>query len=79
MGRTYRFAPTALTVYTLGKVASYASPLAVQARVTNYNATPQTNLPVTLTVSGATTFSNTQTVDSIAAGASALVTFAPTP
>lgn len=76
-GRTYRFTPTALQVYTLGTVASYASPVAVQARVTNNSSATQTNVPVTLAVSGATTFSNTQTVATLAAGASALVTFAP--
>ncbi|WP_162550232.1 T9SS type A sorting domain-containing protein [Hymenobacter nivis] len=78
-GRTYRFTQLGVVVYTLGTVASYASPLAVQARVFNYSAAPLTNLPVTLAVSGATTFSNTQTVASLAAGASALVTFAPYP
>jgi len=66
-----------VVVYTLGTVASYASPIVVQARVFNYSAMPLTNLPVTLAVGGATTFSNTQTVASLAAGASALVTSAP--
>lgn len=80
-GRTYRFTatPLALAVYTLGTVARFAAPLAAQALVTNYSNTAQTNLPVTLTVSGATTFSNTQTVASLAAGASTIVTFAPYP
>jgi len=78
-GRTYRFTHLGVVVYTLGTVASYASPIVVQARVFNYSAIPLTNLPVMLAVGGATTFSNTQTVASLAAGASALVTFAPYP
>ncbi|MFD1469001.1 T9SS type A sorting domain-containing protein [Hymenobacter caeli] len=81
LGRTYRFVatPLALAVYTLGKAAGYTSPLAVQAGVVNYSNTTLTNLPVTLTVSGATTFTNTQTVASLAPGAAALVTFATYP
>ncbi|TPG62340.1 T9SS type A sorting domain-containing protein [Hymenobacter nivis] len=79
LGRTYRFTQLGVVVYTLGTVASYASPVAVQARVFNNSATPLTNLPVTLAVSGTTTFTNTQTVASLAAGASALVTFTPYP
>lgn len=78
-GRTYRFTvpPLTLKVYTLGTVASYASPHVVQALLINNSTTAQTNLPVTLTVSGATTFANTQTVALLAAGAAAVVTFAP--
>ncbi|MGI4887110.1 MAG: T9SS type A sorting domain-containing protein [Janthinobacterium lividum] len=79
VGRTYRFTQLGVVVYTLGTVASYASPVAVQALVTNYSATPLANLPVTLAVSGATTFGNTQTVAALAAGASTVVTFAPYP
>jgi len=81
-GRTYRFNPAAANdasvavIYTLGKVSSaFNSPVTVQARVSNAGANAQTNLPVTLTVSGATTYTNTQTVATLAAGASTLVTF----
>ncbi|AMJ64397.1 T9SS type A sorting domain-containing protein [Hymenobacter sp. PAMC 26628] len=77
LGRTYRFTATllAVAVYTLGKAATYASPLATQAGVVNYSNTTLTNLPVTLTVSGTTSFINTQTVASLAPGAAVLVTF----
>ncbi|OGX90769.1 T9SS type A sorting domain-containing protein [Hymenobacter coccineus] len=77
LGRTYRFTatPLAVAVYTLGKAATYASPLAAQAGVVNYSNATLTNLPVTLTVSGTTSFTNTQTVASLAPGAAVLVTF----
>jgi hypothetical protein len=85
-GRTYRFAPSAANdagvtaIYTLGKVSStYGSPVTVQAVISNTGSNAQTALPVTLTVSGATTFTNTQTVASLAAGASTTVTFTAYP
>ncbi|GAA3934299.1 T9SS-dependent choice-of-anchor J family protein [Hymenobacter algoricola] len=88
-GRTYRFNQgtpvpvvdaTVATVYTLGKLATPTSlPHAVSAAVRNLGNQPLTNLPVTLTVGGANTFSNTQTVASLAAGATTIVTFAPYP
>jgi hypothetical protein len=82
-GRTYRFVPVLPTTvdatvqtYTLGQVGqALASPHAVQAAVTNTGGTALTNVPVTLTVSGASTFTNTQTVASLAPGASTTVTF----
>ncbi|KAA9325281.1 T9SS type A sorting domain-containing protein [Hymenobacter busanensis] len=83
-GRTYRFLPRqandagVINVYTLGKLPiPYAVPHVVKARVTNAGTNGRTALAVTLTVSGATTFTNTQTVATLAAGDSALVTFAP--
>lgn len=87
-GRTFRFAPivrpandAAVTiVYTLGQLAqTYSTPHAVQAVVTNNSASALTNLPVTLTVSGANSFTNTQTVASIGSGSTATVTFAAYP
>ncbi|MDB5233775.1 MAG: hypothetical protein JWR44_768 [Hymenobacter sp.] len=85
-GRTYRFAPTptsdaAVTViYTLGKIASPgALPHAVRAVVTNAGIAAQTNLDVTLNVTGANTFTDTKRVASLAPGASATVTFASYP
>lgn len=86
-GRTYRFnLPTATdaagvaAIYTLGKISSPAGlPHAVSARVTNTGTAALTNLQVTLSVTGANTFSNVQTVPSLAAGASATVTFASYP
>jgi CARDB/Secretion system C-terminal sorting domain len=83
-GRTYRFVPTVLlsndaavtAIYTLGTVSStYSSPVTAQALVTNMGSAAQTNLAVTLTVSGATTYTNTQTVATLAPGASTTVTF----
>ncbi|MBD2768984.1 T9SS type A sorting domain-containing protein [Hymenobacter sp. BT664] len=79
-GRTFRFEPTAPldaavdAVYALGKTP--LSPQAVRAMVRNVGTSALTNLPVTLNVTGATTFANTQIVASLAPGASTLVTFA---
>ncbi|GAB3839458.1 IPT/TIG domain-containing protein [Hymenobacter jeollabukensis] len=80
-GTTYRFRANAandadvMAVYTLGQVP-VGRALAVQAVVRNAGTQTLTNLPVTLTVSGVNTFSNTQLVGSLAPGASATVTFA---
>jgi len=85
-GRTFRFTQAAATdaavnaIYTLGKVISPAAlPHAVSARVTNAGSAALTNLVVTLNVTGANTFTNTQTVASLAPGASTTVTFAAYP
>jgi hypothetical protein len=85
-GRTYRFnVPAAndaavAAVYTLGKIITPAGlPHAVRALVTNAGTAALTNLPVTLNVTGANTFTNTQTVATLAVGASATVTFANYP
>ena len=81
-GRTYRFdtAPAndaaVSVIYTLGKLAIPASlPHAVQAVVTNAGTGALTNIPVTLNVTGANTFTNVKTVTSLAVGASTTVTF----
>ncbi len=86
VGRTYRFSPATANdaavsaIYTLGKVASPAGlPHAVSARIINAGSAALTNLQVTLNVTGANTFTNTQTVASLAIGASATVTFAAYP
>ena len=85
-GRTYRFAPTPTSdasvaaIYTLGKIARPAAlPHAVRAVVTNTGISAQTNLDVTLNVTGANTFTDTKRVASLAAGASTTVTFASYP
>ncbi len=84
-GQTYRFTTVALTpndatvlaVYTLGKLPiNYGTPHIVQALVKNSGGSTLTNLAVSLNVSGANTFNNVQTVSSLAAGASTLVSFA---
>ena len=85
-GRTYRFATAAANdagvsaIYTYGKLAlNSAVPHAVQAVITNAGSAAQTNLVATLNVTGANTFTNTQTIASLAAGASTTVTFAAYP
>jgi hypothetical protein len=84
-GRTLRFTPIAppvtndaavKAVYTLGKLPVPASlPHSVQAVISNPGIGALTNLAVTLSVTGANTFSNTQTVASLASGATTTVTF----
>ena len=64
-------------VYTAGKVSPLASPVAVQAVIRNNGTNAITNRVVTLTVSGATTYTNQQTIASLAPGASTTVTFVP--
>ncbi|RYY15027.1 MAG: T9SS type A sorting domain-containing protein, partial [Cytophagaceae bacterium] len=85
-GRTYRFDTAAANdaavtgIYTYGKLATPAAlPHAVQAVVSNAGSAAQTNLVVTLSVTGANTFTDTKTVASLAAGASTTVTFASYP
>ena len=85
-GRTYRFTPVAATdaavsvIYTYGKLATASTlPHAVQAVITNAGFAALTNVVATLSVTGANTFGDTKTVASLAAGASATVTFAAYP
>ncbi|WP_046247480.1 CARDB domain-containing protein, partial [Hymenobacter terrenus] len=80
VGRTYRFDPSPATdaavvsLYALGKTPLL--PQAVQAVVRNVGTSPLLNLPVTLTVTGVNTFTDTQTIASLAPGALATVSFA---
>ncbi|MCI1188520.1 fibronectin type III domain-containing protein [Hymenobacter sp. DH14] len=67
-------------IYTLGQLPQLlATPHTVQAVVVNNGTAILNNLNVTLTVAGANTFTNTQTVASLAVGASTTVTFAAYP
>ena len=82
-GRTYRFAaPVAndaavRAVQTLTQLPiPQGAPHVVRAVVTNNGTTALANLPVTLTVTGANAFANTQTLATLAVGASATVSFA---
>ncbi|WP_460618118.1 T9SS type A sorting domain-containing protein [Hymenobacter ruber] len=82
-GRTYRFVPTVPNdagvslLYTINQLAvPGAAPHAAKALVTNNGTNALTNVAVTLNVTGANTFTNTQTIASLAVGASATVTFA---
>jgi hypothetical protein len=87
-GRTYRFTPyitpandIALRgVYTPGKIASpTALPQAVRVFIANQGTATQTNIAVTLTISGANTYTVTGTLASLAAGAQAYLTLANLP
>jgi hypothetical protein len=81
-GRTFRFTPStaptndiaARVIYTLGKVASpTALPQPVSAAITNLGTATQSNIPVTLTVTGANPFSANATIASLAPGATTVV------
>ncbi|GGG57846.1 hypothetical protein GCM10011378_37380 [Hymenobacter glacieicola] len=64
------------TIHTLGKLAvPFSLPHSVVAAVQNRGLDALTNLPVTLTVTGANTFTSTKTVVSLAPGAITTVTF----
>jgi hypothetical protein len=87
-GRTYRFVATApvandiavRAVYALGKVATpNAVPQAVRVYVANQGTAAQTNVAITLTISGANTYTYTATVASLAAGAAGTLTFPAAP
>lgn len=86
-GRTYRFTATPLpandaavaAIYTLGKLPTAGLPHAVQAVVSNAGSAALASQTVTLTVTGANTFTSTQTIASLAVGASATVTFGALP
>ncbi|MBO3271364.1 T9SS-dependent choice-of-anchor J family protein [Hymenobacter defluvii] len=80
-GRTFRFnTPQAndaalVSVFTYGQISPEATPHAPQALVYNTGTTTLASIPVTLTVSGATTFTSTRTVTNLPAGRIALVSF----
>jgi hypothetical protein len=82
-GRTYRFTPgpafandvSVEALHTLGAVAAVGGPVVVQAALINRGATTRTSLPVTLTVTGATTFTNLQTVATLAPADTAFISF----
>ena len=65
-------------VYTMGKLPiPFAVPQVVSASIINNGSGTINNLDVTVNISGANSFSNLQTISSLAPGASAIVTFAP--
>ncbi len=65
-----------MNVQTLSKLAIPSSlPHVISTVIKNEGTATKTNIPVTLTITGANSFTNTQNVASIAAGATALVTF----
>ena len=66
-------------VYTMGKLPIPHNALqTIKANITNVGVNTMTNFNVTLDVSGANTFSDVQTVASLAPGASTVVTFSST-
>jgi len=83
-GRTYKFNAAlpndaqALEVYAVGKLPlAYMTPQTVSAVVKNIGLNTLTNVQVNLNITGATTFSNSKTIATLAPGASATVTFDP--
>ncbi len=84
IGRTYRFTPVVFNdiavsaVYSMGKVPMGAyTPDSIRAYITNPGVNAQTNVTVTLTVSGANTYSTTANIASIPSAGNAIVSFAP--
>ena len=64
-------------VYSMGSLPKgYGDPHAVRARVYNGGAFTMTSFNVTMNITGANTFSDVQTIASLAPGASTIVTFA---
>lgn len=63
-------------LYSMGKLAlGHSDNHIVTAYVSNTGTDPVNNIPVTLTVSGVNTFTNTQTIPSLAAGQGTVVSF----
>ncbi|RZK94154.1 MAG: hypothetical protein EOO62_30985, partial [Hymenobacter sp.] len=85
-GRTYHFGQAIANdvairaVYTLNKAATLGSfPQGVRVYIANVGTTAQTNLPVTLTVTGANSFTYTGTLANLAAGAAGYLTLTNLP
>lgn len=65
-----------LQVYTMGKLPiPFGNPHIVKAYIKNQGSATLYNLPATLTIAGANSFTNIKTLDSIVPGAQTLVTF----
>jgi hypothetical protein len=63
-------------IYSLGKLpVPFGTPHVIRANIANVGAGAFTNLPVTLSITGANTFSDVKTIPSLAAGASIEVSF----
>jgi len=84
-GRTYRFVDAAIlnndaqvsNVYALTKIPlSYGTPHIISSLIENKGVGTISNLAVTLTVTGANTFTDTKSVVSLAAGNASTVSFA---
>jgi hypothetical protein len=68
-----------LQVFGLGKIPAISAvqPQDIDVLVANLGASPLVNLPVSLTISGATAFSGTETISSLLPGDTAMVRFNP--
>jgi hypothetical protein len=63
-------------IYTLGRMpVPYATPHTITTNISNGGTSAMTNVPVTLTVSGANSFTDVQTIASLAVGANTNVSF----
>ncbi|UYZ57736.1 T9SS type A sorting domain-containing protein [Hymenobacter latericus] len=81
-GRTYRFRPAppndveVQAIYALGKLPrGLATPHTPQVVVRNVGSAAQTNVPVTLNITGATTYSNTLQIASLPVNGSVTLSF----
>jgi hypothetical protein len=81
-GRTYRFNASVANdlsvrqVYTLGRMAiPFGNPYMIKALITNTGTSAQSNVSVSLNITGANTFTSTKTIASLAPNASATVFF----
>lgn len=84
IGRTYTFTPLTMNdaavraVYSQGRIAMpYYQPDSIRANILNSGVNALTTLVVTLTISGANTYTTTATIPSLAANANTNVSFAP--
>ena len=65
-------------IYTMGNLlVPGALPHAISARISNHGEAPLTNVPVTLAVAGANTYTETKTIATLATNSSVVLTFSP--
>jgi hypothetical protein len=84
-GTTFRFTPSAVVTndlaiaqqYSFGKVPTNQDAQVTAAMVVNLGSATATNIPVTLAITGAYSFSNIQMIASLAPGDTATVSFPP--
>lgn len=82
-GRTFRFTPTYNNdwavdeIYALGDASlNYSKPQSIAVNIANLGYNDLTNIPVTLNITGANTFTDTKYIASLDYGESKIVTFA---
>ncbi len=65
-------------IYTMGNLlVPGALPHAISARISNHGEAPLTNVPVTLALAGANTYTETKTIAALAVDSSVVLTFSP--